>query len=276
MATASEIQAALEDLAEQARADLEEQAAQAESPEEFRAILFAVVPLIVALYAAASMELGLGWYEELREDALGPSDFLADPVERDRDDYLRKMVAKASEPIWRLTDPTAPDYSPVQPSESVAQVLARLQVEADGVVKQAMAETLALIEAEVAKEIADAAREVIVENTKRDPGATGWRRVLRGDGDCPFCRFQAARGAVFKKDTAVFSAHLHCDCGAVAVFKGQDVGPEADALQYVAAARERTAKEKKALRDYLADKYGSASAPGGNAEKYRKLRESRD
>lgn len=275
MATTSEIQDALEELATQAREDLEALAAEADSPEEFRALLFAAVPVIVALYGAASMELGLGWYEELREAALGPSDYLANPIERDRDEYLRKMIAKASEPIWRLTDETAPDYSPTPPSESVAQILARLQVDAEAEVKQAMAETLALIEAEVAKEIADVAREVIVENAANDPKATGWRRVLRGDGDCPFCRFQAARGAVFKKDTAVFSTHLHCDCGAVAVFKGQDQGPEADVLQYVAASRDRTPREKKALREYLEGKYGSASAPGGNAEKYRKIRESR-
>jgi hypothetical protein len=71
---------------------------------------------------------------------------------------------------------------------------------------------------------ADAYRETITENTKRDPNAIGWRRIGHGN-TCEFCRMLINRGAVYTEETAKFRAHDNCKCTAAAAFKGEDIGP---------------------------------------------------
>lgn len=57
-------------------------------------------------------------------------------------------------------------------------------------------------------------RQTILRTTAEDPASSGrWRRVPGPDA-CPFCQMLADRGAVFRDDTADFSAHDHCGCSA--------------------------------------------------------------
>jgi hypothetical protein len=72
---------------------------------------------------------------------------------------------------------------------------------------------------------ADAFRETIIDNTRRDPNAIGWRRIGHGN-TCEFCRMLINRGAVYlTEDSANFAAHDLCKCTVAAAFKGEDIGP---------------------------------------------------
>lgn len=84
----------------------------------------------------------------------------------------------------------------------------------------------------------------------RDPAAQGWRRFANA-GACRFCRMLADRGAVYRRETAFFAAHLHCGCSAGPVFVGAAPAPEANAIQYLASRRGNTEKERASVRAYL-------------------------
>jgi hypothetical protein len=72
---------------------------------------------------------------------------------------------------------------------------------------------------------ADAFRETIIDNTKRDPNAIGWRRIGHGN-TCEFCRMLINRGAVYlSEESAGFLAHDLCNCTPAAAFQGEDIGP---------------------------------------------------
>lgn len=62
--------------------------------------------------------------------------------------------------------------------------------------------------------------------TKR-PAMLGYARVLSGAENCGFCAMLASRGAVYKKDTALYRRdgrryHDNCDCVARLVIEGED------------------------------------------------------
>lgn len=93
-------------------------------------------------------------------------------------------------------------------------------------------------------------RNTITQNTLRDPEARGFQRVT-SSGGCRFCRFLAARGAVYSADSATFAAHGHCSCSAVPSW---DANAEpASAEQYLASARRRSPSDRARLRSALDD-----------------------
>jgi len=59
----------------------------------------------------------------------------------------------------------------------------------------------------------DGARNTVAQNSYRDPQAAGWQRIPHGP-TCNFCLVLVGRGGVYKRSTANFRAHGHCDCSA--------------------------------------------------------------
>lgn len=101
----------------------------------------------------------------------------------------------------------------------------------------------------VQSEVARPYRDTVLSNRRRDPESVGYRRYA-GDG-CQFCQMMADKGAVYRRESAYFAAHDNCNCTAGPVFRGGDVGPEADVWQYLGAKRKRSPAEKAALRLHL-------------------------
>jgi len=181
--------------------------------------LLDTVPGVVAFYSEGSAALAVDLYDDMRVGTEGR--YSAAPVILDRSVEIRRGVAWASEPLS------------VDDDELAAARLTKL----------------------MRSEMARPYRDTILTNRKKDPASVGWTRITRGPKSCKFCRMLADRGAVYKKATATFAAHDDCMCTAAPVFKGGEVGPEANTAQYVASKRRRTAKEKAFLRDYLAGNY---------------------
>ncbi len=185
--------------------------------ESRRLQLLETVPGVVAYYSEGSAALAVDLYDDARVGE--PGRFSASPVVLDRSVKIRRGVAWASEPLS------------VDDDELAAARLAKL----------------------MRSEMARPYRDTILANRQRDPQAVGWKRITRGGKSCGFCRMLADRGAVYKKDTATFAAHDDCMCTAAPVFRGGEVGPEANVAQYMASKRRRTAKEKAFLREYVRD-----------------------
>lgn len=187
--------------------------------ESRRLQLLDTLPDVVGFYSEGSAALAADFYDDARVGAAGS--YAATPVLLDRTVKIRRGVAWASEPLS------------VDDDELAAARFAKL----------------------MRSEMARPYRDTILTNQKQDPAAVGWKRITRGSASCPFCRMLAARGAVYRKDTATFAAHDDCMCTAAPVFKGGAIGPEASTAQYMASKRRRTPKEKAFLRDYLAGNF---------------------
>ena len=92
-------------------------------------------------------------------------------------------------------------------------------------------------------------RDTTLRNGSNDGMFAGYKRIARA-ASCGFCKALAARGAVFKQSTAYFAAHDNCQCTAAAAFVGQENGPEADVMQYMASKRRRTPAEKARINEW--------------------------
>lgn len=187
--------------------------------ESRRLQLLDTVPEVVGFYSEGSSALAADFYDDARVGA--PGSYAASPVILDRTVKIRRGIAWASGP---------------------------LSVDDDELAGARFAE---LMRTEMARPY----RDTIITNRKQDPACVGWKRITRGSASCKFCRMLAARGAVYRKETATFASHDSCMCTAAPVFKGGEIGPEADTAQYMASKRTRSAKEKAFLRDYLAGNF---------------------
>lgn len=220
--SSAEARAALVLVAEDGVADVDSLLSQVSgSPDSMRSDLLGGVPELIAYYSDGSSALAADYYDDERERASARRRFTAEPIILDRNEKIGRMVAWASEPLF------APE------PDKAATALRLLP--------------------EVQKEIAHPFRDTVTGNRRRDPSATGWRRISSGSG-CKLCRMLADRGAVYKEATARFAAHASCHCSAAPVFNGQD-GPEADAMQYVASQKRRSEKDRARLREYLDANY---------------------
>lgn len=245
--TPEQIRSGLHIVADAAAADVAAAAEQAETPSDFRAVLFAVAPAAVAAYGPAAAALGAEWYEELRDAAAAIGDitrpFVPTLVLPETEDKVKAIVATASV-----------DFSD-RPEAEVVDF------------EEAKARILRDIEDATRANVAEAMRQTVVENVTADPDASGWRRFAR-PGACKFCRMLADRGAVYTRDTVRFAAHGavmpggrkggNCMCFAGPAFGKPD--EEATALQYAASRKKRTAKQRAALRKYLNENF--PDAPG--------------
>jgi hypothetical protein len=192
------------------------------SPKERRLQMLDDVPAIIGYYAEGSAALAADFYEETRAAAGARASFSVDMTIADRVVKIRRGIAWAAEPLFD-------DFS-----------------KGDAGTPDRLAEIVQL-------ESARPYRDTITSNRLRDPDAVGWQRIAAGG--CKFCRMLADRGAVYKSTTANFASHPHCHCTAQPVFRGGDVGPEADPIQYMASRRSRTPAQRAEIRDYLNSNY---------------------
>lgn len=187
--------------------------------ESRRVQLLDTVPGVVGYYSEGSAALAADFYDESRADARAVGRFRAEGVVLDRTVKIRRGVAWASEPLSTMDDAAA----------------------------------LARFEEIIRTELVRPYRDTITTNRLRDPSAAGWKRITSPGTKCGFCRMLAARGAVYRESTAYFAAHGNCRCTCAPVFGKQDVGPEADVIQYMASKRHHklSPKEKRRLKDAI-------------------------
>lgn len=175
---------------------------------------------VIGYYSEGSAALAVDFYDEKRATVEARGRFAAEPVILDRVVRIRRGLAWASEPLSRDDDVAA---------------LGRLRE---------------IVQSEVVRPY----RSTILEARRRDPETAGWMRIA-SPAACGFCKMLAAKGAIYRKATATFAAHDSCRCTAVPMFKGEPLGPEASAMQYMASKRRRTAAENKAVREWVAAEY---------------------
>jgi hypothetical protein len=172
---------------------------------------------VIGYYSEGSAALAADFYEDTRAEARAAGRFRAEMVVLDRTVRIRRGIAWASEPLSTSDD------------------------------EAAMARLTEITRSELARPY----RDTVLANRRQDPESVGWTRITSGAA-CGFCRLLASKGAIFKKSTANFAAHDNCSCTAAPVFKGGEMGPEADALQYIGSKRKRTPREKQKLREAIA------------------------
>lgn len=207
-----------------AQSDVKTVAAAAQSPSDVRASLFAATPLIVGDYIDGSAALALDWYEELRSMSTASHAFRPSPLTLVTDADVKAMVAAVTADI---------------------QEFGR-QIDAEA--EQRMAVMIDEVAAGVQRQVASGFWDTVTGNVANDPDTAGWQRFARA-GACKFCEMLAGRGAVYSRETVNFAAHTSCHC---VVGPSYDPNaPKADAIQYVASKKQRTAKERADLRDYL-------------------------
>ncbi|WP_344013956.1 hypothetical protein [Microbacterium natoriense] len=182
--------------------------------ESRRLQLLDTVPDVLAFYSEGSAALAADFYDDARVGTVGA--FSATPVVLDRTVKIRRGVAWASFPLSTSDD------------ELAAARFAQL----------------------MRSEMARPYRDTITTNRRNDPTAVGWKRIT-SSGACKFCRMLADKGAVYKEATAHFAAHDDCMCTCAPVFKGGEIGPEANTMQYMASKRRRSPKERAALKAWL-------------------------
>jgi hypothetical protein len=226
MTTPEQIRADLTVVTDAAKADVRAVATNApQTPVGVRGALFAAAPLIVEEYATGTAALALDWYEELREAATPPRPFRPNPLVLVTDELVSAAVAVSTRSLYEIE---------------------RGIVERE--FEEALAESLALIEAEIQKDVASGFRDTMTGNTATDPDAVGWQRYARPDG-CKFCVMLADKGAIYTDTTVDFAAHTNCHC---VVGPGFDPdAPRADVMQYLASRKKRTPAQRAALREYL-------------------------
>lgn len=232
MATPAEQRAALIGLTRLARRDLFALWASLDGlgAAETREALRELLPALGDRYGGAAAALAADWFDDLRDAAEVGGAFRADPagdVEQDRWDALARYGAG---PLFGA----APDR---------AAALLRL-------------------EGGMQRTVADRHRLTIVENTVRDPRATGWRRVGVGD-NCGFCRMLIANGDVYSEASVTFRSHDHCNCAASPSWDDRVVKvsgePFRQSQRKADWSDERKKRENQRAYDYIRDQYGAGA-----------------
>jgi hypothetical protein len=173
-------------LAEEAKRDIRAALDKARTPEHARFILTELLPTLIDLYGVAAATLAADWYDEVRSQLAIAGRFRAE--------------------IPRIGDPGVPALLGWAIDEATS-LKAFEELTIGGSVRR----------------IQDYGRATVTHSAVRDPGSTGWQRV--GSGECDFCRMLIGRGAVYSESTVRFASHDHCNCSAVAVFKGSEPVP---------------------------------------------------
>ena len=181
--------------------------------ESRRLQLLDTVPGVIEYYSEGSAALAVDAYMDARMGV--PGSFAATPVVLDRTVKIRRGVAWASDPLG------AGDF------ELASARMAKL----------------------MRSEMTRPYRDTTLRNGSNDGMFAGYKRIARA-ASCGFCKALAARGAVFKQSTAYFAAHDNCQCTAAAAFVGQENGPVADVMQYMASKRRRTPAEKARINEW--------------------------
>lgn len=131
-----------------------------------RNALIEMFPDLIGPYVTASGELAATWYEDLRRQAVDTPYYATSSGTLNRE-RVEGLVRFGVKPLFGQSDATA----------------------------------LSLLGGGVQRLIADAGRDTIDANAKRDVVSTSWSRVAR-PGCCDFCSMLAGRGAVYRSKEA--------------------------------------------------------------------------
>ncbi|MFJ9985282.1 hypothetical protein ACIQUD_14840 [Streptomyces globisporus] len=177
----------------------------------------------VGEYGNASAAAAADFYEAERVAAEVTGRFTVPLLEPPPDEQVDNSLRWATKDLW----PRDPD----DPKTTAAQ-RAPLEVRLDAAEKKA--------EAVAQKLVTDQGRGTVQAAVRQDRMAVGYARAA-ALGACAFCRLLAARGMVFKQDTADFRAHDGCNCGVIPVFRGQRFELSAHAQEWDRLYREYAA-----------------------------------
>lgn len=183
MTTASEARQGVIDLTALAVADLRAVWTELADlpPEQVRDGLADVLPVIGDTYGVAAAALAADWFDDAREAAGAGGYYRAEPAP---DVEQARWLALAR---WGV-DPLFAEQP--DPDAVLSRVTGGLQ-----------------------RTVADRHRLTVVDNSIRDPQASGWKRVGVG-GNCGFCRMLIDRGHVYTEASVTFRSHDHCNCAA--------------------------------------------------------------
>lgn len=174
---------------------------------------------LIGYYAEGSAALAVDFYDESRSKARAKGRFAAEPVILDRVVAIRRGLAWAVEPLSTENEQAAIDrLTDIMRSEVVRPY-----------------------------------RDTVIGNRLRDKESVGYKRIASG-GACGFCRMLAGRGAVYKQATAYFASHGNCQCTVQPWFRGQP-GDEANVIEYMASRRNKSAKQRQRVREWIASEY---------------------
>lgn len=166
------------------------------------------VPLLTQEFGELAAEVAMGWFEELRFDAIDAGQIAA--------------VGRATSFEVVRTDPVILEISAA--SRSYWQH--RLATDGPDVV-------VSSIKDGTTKAVRQSGRQAIGRNADRDPAARGWQRLTR-PGACRFCRALANRGGVYTRSSVRFAAHgPKCNCVAAPTWDRD--APEVEPFVYVAS-----------------------------------------
>lgn len=181
------------------------------------------VRALVGEYGTASAAAAADFYEAERVAARVTGRFTVPLLDPPPDEQVDNSLRWATKDLW----PRDPD----DPKTTAAQ-RAPLEVRLDAAEKKA--------EGVAQKLVADQGKGAVQAAVQRDRMAVGYARAA-ALGACAFCRLLAARGMVFKQDTADFRAHDGCNCGVIPVFRGQRFELSAHAQEWDRLYREYAA-----------------------------------
>jgi hypothetical protein len=207
------------------------------------------VNAIVDQYARTSASLAAEFYDAQREAAGVPGTFTVPVADPPPPDQTGASLRWATKDLWPR-DPEDPKTTDAQ-REPLDVRLAQAEKKAEQVAQ---------------KLVTDTGRGTVQEAVRQDRQATAWARSA-ALGACAFCKLLAARGAVYKRDTADFRAHDGCHCGVVPVFKGQrfELSPHAREWEriYRDFAAGHPGNQLRLFRQALAE-HDSNPLPGSN------------
>ncbi|CAH9419489.1 hypothetical protein SGL43_06544 [Streptomyces globisporus] len=181
------------------------------------------VRAVVGEYGNASAAAAADFYEAERVAAEVTGRFTVPLLDPPPDEQVDNSLRWATKDLW----PRDPD----DPKTTAAQ-RAPLETRLDVAEKKA--------ERVAQKLVTDQGRGTVQAAVQRDRMAVGYARAA-ALGACAFCRLLAARGMVYKQDTADFRAHDGCNCGVIPVFRGQRFELSAHAQEWDRLYREYAA-----------------------------------
>lgn len=204
---------------------------------------------IVEQYARTSSSLAADFYDAQREAAGVPGTFTVPVADPPPPEQTEASFRWATKDLWPR-DPEDPKTTDAQ-REPLDVRLAQAETKAERVAQ---------------KLVTDTGRGTVQEAVRQDRLATAWARSA-ARGACAFCKLLAARGAVYKQDTADFRAHDGCHCGVIPVFKGQqfELSPHAREWEriYREFAEGHSGDQLRLFRRALAE-HDSNPLPGSN------------
>lgn len=148
---------------------------------QVRDALMELLPAIFDQYGPAAASLAADWFEELRAEAAVAGRFGAVLAPAPVEAQWKNLIGRSIGGLFGA-DPRPDDV-------------------------------LTLLQGGLQRSVANQHRLTVVESTRNDPHAKGWKRVGVG-GNCKFCDMLISRGSVYHKDTALFRAHDSCNCAA--------------------------------------------------------------